>query len=40
VLVEDWRIECNTLGPHSAPGYLNPSDYATAWTATTHPALS
>jgi putative transposase len=39
VLVEDWRIEYNTVRPHSAPGYLTPTDYATAWT-TTHPALS
>jgi putative transposase len=39
VLVEDWRIEYNTLRPHSALGYLTPTDYATAWT-TTHPALS
>jgi putative transposase len=39
VLVEDWRIEYNTLRPHSALGYLTPTDYAKAWT-TTHPALS
>jgi putative transposase len=39
VLVEDWRIEYNTLRPHSALGYLTPTDYAKAWTAT-HPALS
>ena len=39
VLVEDWRIEYNTLRPHSALGYLTPSDYAKAWTAN-QPALS
>jgi putative transposase len=39
VLVEDWRIEYNTVRPHSALGYLTPTDYAKAWTAT-HPALS
>jgi putative transposase len=38
VLVEDWRIEYNTLRPHSALGYLSPTDYAKTWT--THPALS
>jgi putative transposase len=39
VLVEDWRIEYNTARPHSALGYLTPTDYAKAWTAN-HPALS
>jgi putative transposase len=39
VLVEDWRIEYNTLRPHSALGYLPPTDYAKTWTAT-HPTLS
>ena len=39
VLVEDWRIEYNTLRPHSALGYLTPTDYAKAWTAD-HPTLS
>jgi putative transposase len=39
VLVEDWRIEYNTLRPHSALGYLTPTEYAKAWTAN-HPALS
>ena len=39
VLVEDWRIEYNTLRPHSALGYLTPTDYAKTWT-TNHPALS
>jgi hypothetical protein len=37
VLVEDWRIEYNTLRPHSALGYLTPTDYDKTWTAT-HPA--
>jgi transposase InsO family protein len=36
VLVEDWRIEYNNLRPHSALGYLTPTNYAKAWTAT-HP---
>jgi predicted secreted protein len=36
VLVEDWRIEYSTVRPHSALGYLTPTDYAKAWTAT-HP---
>jgi putative transposase len=39
VLVEDWRIEYNTVRPHSALGYLTPTDYAKAWT-TNHPPLS
>jgi putative transposase len=39
VLVQDWRIEYNTLRPHSALGYLTPTDYAKTWT-TNHPALS
>ena len=39
VLVEDWRIEYNTIRPHSALGYLTPSGYAKAWTAN-HPELS
>jgi putative transposase len=39
VLVEDWRIEYNTARPHSALGYLTPTDYAKAWT-TIHPQLS
>jgi putative transposase len=33
VLVEDWRIEYDTVRPHSALGYLTPSDYTKAWTA-------
>ena len=39
VLVEDWRIEYNTVRPHSALGYLTPTAYAKTWT-TNHPALS
>jgi putative transposase len=39
VLVQDWRIEYNTVRPHSALGYLTPTDYAKAWTAN-HPQLS
>ena len=39
VLVEDWRIEYNTVRPHSALGYLTPTDYAKAWS-TNHPELS
>jgi transposase InsO family protein len=39
VLVEDWRIEYNTVRPHSALGYRTPTQYAHAWTAN-HPALS
>jgi hypothetical protein len=35
VLAEDWRIEYNnTVRPHSTLGYLTPTDYAKAWTAT------
>jgi len=40
VLVEDWRIEDNTVRPHSALGYLTPADYAKAWTAIRQPELS
>ena len=36
VLVEDWRIEYNTVRPHSALDYLTPAE---AW-AINHPALS
>jgi len=39
VLVEDWRIEYNTVRPHSALSYLTPTDYAKTWI-TTHPRLS
>jgi putative transposase len=39
VLVEDWRIEYNPVRPHSALGYLTPTDYAKTWT-TTQPQLS
>ena len=33
MLVEDWRIEDNTVRPRSALGYLTPTNYAKAWTA-------
>jgi putative transposase len=33
VLAEDWRIQYTTVRPHSALGYLTPTDYAKAWTA-------
>jgi Integrase core domain len=36
VLVEDWRIEYNTVRPHSALGYLTPTE---GWT-TTQPTFS
>ncbi len=39
VLVEDWRIEYNTVRPHSALGYRTPAQYAQAWTIN-QPALS
>jgi putative transposase len=39
VLVEDWRIEYNTLRPHSALGYRTPAQYAQTWTIN-QPALS
>ena len=39
VLVEDWRIEDNTVRPHSALGYRTPAQYAQAWTINP-PALS
>jgi transposase InsO family protein len=35
VLVEDWRIEYNTVRSHSALGYLTPTDYAKSWTLPT-----
>jgi putative transposase len=38
VLVGDWRIEYNTLRPHSALGYLTPTHYAQSW-AINHPTL-
>jgi hypothetical protein len=40
LLVEDWRIEYNTIRPHSALGYLTPTDYAKAWATKNQPALS
>ena len=39
VLVQDWRIEDNTIRPHSALGYRTPAQYARAST-TNQPALS
>jgi putative transposase len=39
VLVEDWRIEYNTVRPHSALGSRTPVQYARAWTID-QPALS
>ena len=39
VLVEDWRIEYNTVRPHSALGYRTPAGFAQTWTAN-QPALS
>jgi putative transposase len=39
VLVEDWRIEYNTVRPHSALGYRTPAQYARAWTIN-QPTLS
>ena len=36
VLVQDWRIEY-TVRPHSALGYLTPTDYAKAWTTGSTP---
>jgi putative transposase len=39
MLVEDWRIEYNTIRPHSALGYRTPAQYARAWTIN-QPALS
>jgi transposase InsO family protein len=32
VLVEDWRIEYNTIRPHSALGYRTPAQYARTWS--------
>jgi putative transposase len=39
VLVEDWRIEYNTVRPHSALGYRTPAEFTRTWTAN-QPALS
>ena len=39
VLVEDWRIEYNTVRPHSALGYRTPVEFARTWT-TDQPTLS
>ena len=40
VLIEDWRIECNTKRPHSSLGWLAPAAYAERWEAQQHPGLS
>jgi putative transposase len=40
VLVEDWRIEYNTVRPHSALGYLTPTDYAEVWTTNNRSPVS
>jgi len=40
VLVKDWRIEYNTVRLHSTLGYLAPTDFAKAWTASHQPKLS
>jgi putative transposase len=34
ILTETWRIEYNTIRPHSALGGLTPDEYAAAWTTT------
>jgi putative transposase len=39
VLVQNCRIEDNTVRPHSALGYRTPAQYARTWT-TNQPALS
>jgi putative transposase len=35
ILTETWRIEYNTIRPHSALGGLTPDAYAAVWTTTT-----
>jgi putative transposase len=35
ILTETWRIEYNTIRPHSALGGLTPNAYAAVWTTTT-----
>jgi len=35
LVVEDWRIEYNTVRPHSALGGLAPAEFAKRWTAET-----
>ena len=30
VVIEDWRIEYNTVRPHSSLGWLSPGAYATS----------
>jgi putative transposase len=39
VLVQNWRIEYNTVRPRSALGYRTPAQYARTW-ATNQPAHS
>ena len=34
VIIEDWRIDCNTNRPHSAHGELTPTEFALQWTTT------
>jgi hypothetical protein len=40
VLVQDWRIEYNTVRPHSALGYLTPTDCAKAGPPTTRTLIT
>ncbi len=37
VIIEGWRIDCNTNRPHTAHGDLTPSEYALQWTTTHQP---
>jgi hypothetical protein len=32
VLIEEWRIDYNMNRPHSAHGWLSPTEFPTAWT--------
>ncbi len=36
ILTETWRIEYNTIRPHSALVGLTPDEYAAVWITTTH----
>jgi len=42
ILAEDWRVEYNTLRPHSALGMMPPADFAASWRRSLqpHPGLS
>lgn len=40
VVVEAWRIEYNTIRPHSALGGLTPSEFCAKWISEHQPALS